>query len=256
MITDFGHEDDLMIEALSSLGGQFDMVDTVNGLEINVTYPHDSQYSQTVILQGIQSYEVVEEFGVIRMKEMIEGTDHNDWLQSVYHHASIMTGGAGAYTFHIIDNNSGFSNIMCKVTGLQYHTIGGVITPGASIMDIVPDDDRLIVEARVRPQDIDIVHQGLQAKVMLNAYKSRAIPLVEGEVLQVSADSFSDEATGEPYYLARVLINPEALERLTTHVELYPGMPAEVFITTGERTLLQYLLSPITDSFRRAFKEE
>jgi HlyD family type I secretion membrane fusion protein len=143
-----------------------------------------------------------------------------------------------------------------RVTGLQYHTIGGVVTPGAPIMDIVPDNDTLIVEARIRLQDIDIVREGLDAKVMLSAYKSRFVPRISGKVLQVSADSFKDERTGESYYLARVSINKKVLEKLSSKVDLYPGMPAEVFITTGERTLLQYLASPLINSFHRAFKEE
>lgn len=143
-----------------------------------------------------------------------------------------------------------------KVTGLKFHTIGGVITPGAPIMDIVPQDDRLIIEARVKPQDIDIVHEGLEAKVMLSAYKSRSVPRLGGRVIQISADRFTSENTGEAYFLARVEINKDVLESMPGNVELYPGMPAEVFITTGATTLLQYLASPIIDSFRRSFKEE
>ena len=87
-------------------------------------------------------------------------------------------------------------------------------------------------------------------------YKSRFVPRLAGKVIHVSADRFTDERSGEAYYLARVSINDGALAKLSKHVELYPGMPAEVFITTGESTLLQYLASPIIDSFRRSFKEE
>ena len=143
-----------------------------------------------------------------------------------------------------------------KITGLKFHTRGGVINPGAPIMDVVPQDDQLIVEARVKVQDIDLVHKGLAAKVMLSAYKSRFVPRLAGKVIQVSADRFTDERSGEAYYLARVSIDDGTLAKLSKHVELYPGMPAEVFITTGESTLLQYLASPIIDSFRRSFKEE
>lgn len=143
-----------------------------------------------------------------------------------------------------------------KITGLKYHTIGGVITPGAPLMDIVPQDDKLIVEAQVRPQDIDIVHDGLPAKVMLSAYKSRFAPRLEGRVTQVSADRFTNDKTGEAFFLARIEINEGALARLSKHIILYPGMPAEAFITTGESTFLQYIASPIIDSFRRSFKED
>ncbi|MDB2414935.1 HlyD family type I secretion periplasmic adaptor subunit [Rickettsiales bacterium] len=143
-----------------------------------------------------------------------------------------------------------------KITGLKFHTRGGVITPGTPILDIVPQDDRLIIEAQVKPQDIDVVHEGLPAKVMLSAYKSRFVPRLAGKVTQVSADRFNNENTGEAFYLARIEINDGEIEKLSTNVELYPGMPAEIFITTGEGTFLQYLASPIIDSFRRAFKEE
>jgi HlyD family type I secretion membrane fusion protein len=143
-----------------------------------------------------------------------------------------------------------------KVTGLKYHTLGGVITPGAPIMDIVPQDDRLIIEAQVRPQDIDIVHEGLPAKVMLTAYKSRFVPRLEGKVTQVSADRFINDKTGEAYFLARIEINDGTIAKLTKNIVLYPGMPAEAFITTGESTLLQYMASPIIDSLRKSFKEE
>lgn len=143
-----------------------------------------------------------------------------------------------------------------KITGLKYHTIGGVITPGAAIMDIVPQDDRLIIEAQVKPQDIDVVHEGLPAKVMLTAYRSRFVPRLEGKVIQVSADRFTNEKTGEPFFLARIEISEKAIEKLSDKISLYPGMPAEVFITTGESTFLQYLASPIIDSFRHSFKEQ
>lgn len=143
-----------------------------------------------------------------------------------------------------------------KVNGLRYHTIGGVIAPGAPVMDIVPQNDKLIVEARVKPEDIDIVHEGLDAKVMLTAYKSRFVPRLKGKVIQLSADIFTDEKTGISYYQARIEIDKSDLDSLSGKVELYPGMPAESFIRTGEQTLLDYLISPVLDSFRRSFKEQ
>lgn len=141
------------------------------------------------------------------------------------------------------------------VTGLKFHTKGGVIGPGDAIMDIVPQDDRLIIEAQVSTQDIDVVHQGLPARVRLTAYKTRKIPPVEGTVLSVSADRFVDNVTGQPYYLARVMVDQEQLDNIKD-VALHPGMPAEVLIVTGDRTLMSYLITPLTDSFFRAFREE
>lgn len=141
------------------------------------------------------------------------------------------------------------------VVGLKFHTLGGVIAPGAPIMDIVPKDDRLVVEAQILPQDIDEVHEGLIARVRLTPYKSRRIPPLEGNVTQVSADSFTDQKTGMSYYTARVEIDPEFMKHLR-NVELQPGMPADVLIVTGERTFLSYLLSPLSDSMYRAFREQ
>lgn len=143
-----------------------------------------------------------------------------------------------------------------KVNALQFHTVGGVIGPGAPIMDIVPQNDKLIVEAQVQPQDIDIVYEGLSAKVMLSAYRSRFVPRLDGIVTYVSADKFTNEQTGLSHYLVRIEIEEEEIANLTEKVALYPGMPAEVFITTGETTMINYLASPIIDSFRRSFKEQ
>lgn len=141
------------------------------------------------------------------------------------------------------------------VTDMKFYTKGGVIPPNAPIMDIVPQDDELVVEARVNPQDIDVVHAGLKAKVVLSAYKQKKVPMLHGEVIYVSADSFLDQMTGMSYYKARVRIDAKELEALKD-VKLYPGMPAETYIVTGSRTFFQYLVSPITDSMRRAFRED
>jgi HlyD family type I secretion membrane fusion protein len=141
------------------------------------------------------------------------------------------------------------------VVGLHFFTIGGVIDPGAPILDIVPESDRLIVEARVSPLNIDVVHPELPAQVRLTAFKQRRTPTVGGRVLQVSADRVVDDKTGSAYYKAEIRIDPAELARLKG-VSLYPGMPAEVLIQTGERTFADYLLRPILDSFARAFRED
>ena len=142
------------------------------------------------------------------------------------------------------------------VVNLQFHTAGGVIGPGNPIVDIVPSDEDLIIEARVSPVDIDVVRTGLNAEVHLTAYSQRNLPRLTGIVRTVSADRLTDEATGEPYYLARVEVAGEELERLGDDIDLLPGMPAEVMIATGDRTVIDYLMSPIEDTFRRAFREE
>lgn len=141
------------------------------------------------------------------------------------------------------------------IVNMQYHTVGGVIGPGSPILDIVPRDEELLIDARVSPIDIDVVHEGLGAQVVLSAYKQRNMPRIHGLVRTVSADSLTDEATGQPYFLARVEVPPEELEPLDDDIRLAPGMPAEVMIMTGERTALEYIIQPVLDTFRRSFRE-
>lgn len=147
------------------------------------------------------------------------------------------------------------SPIAGKINDLKIHTVGGVIQPGEKLMDVVPDDDKLIIEAKVMPQDIDVVHDGLEASVRLTAYKTRKVPPVSGRVVNVSGDRFNDERTGISYYLARVEVDIKQLDALD-NVHLYPGMPADVLIITGKNTALAYLWSPISDSFNKAFREQ
>lgn len=140
------------------------------------------------------------------------------------------------------------------VVGLGVHTLGGVISPGIPILEIVPQGEPLVVEAQVQPTDIDNVHAGLSADTRFTAFQARITPVVEGRVVTVSADRLLHPADQTPYYLARVQVTPQGMERLQ-NLKLLPGMPAEVFIKTGERTLLEYLLRPLLDAFARSFKE-
>lgn len=141
------------------------------------------------------------------------------------------------------------------VTGLQVHTIGGVVKPGDTLLSLVPADEKLIIEVRVAPTDIDVVHTGMKAQVRLTAFKARYVRPVEGDVVNVSADRFDDQRTGEGYYVARIEIPQSELKDIG-HTSLTPGMPAETLIVTGRRTMLSYLVRPIRDSFGRAFREE
>lgn len=142
------------------------------------------------------------------------------------------------------------------VTGLMVHTIGGVVKPGDTLMTLVPQDDKLIVEARVTPQDIDVVHPGLEAQVRLTAFKARYLRPAKGKVITVSADRFDDQRTGEGFYVARIEIPQSELKDIIGDVKLTPGMPAETLIVTGRRTMLSYLVRPIRESFGRAFREQ
>ncbi len=140
------------------------------------------------------------------------------------------------------------------IVGLEVHTEGGVVSPGQKILEIVPGGDNLELEAQIDPNDIDVVHEGLSAQVVLTAYEQRTTPTLSGRVARVSADSFSDPRTGRNYFLARVSVEPAELERMD-RVDLHPGMPAQVMIKTGRQTVLDYLLRPFTQSLRRAFRE-
>lgn len=141
------------------------------------------------------------------------------------------------------------------IVDLRYFTPGGVIAPGAEVMDIVPVEDKLIIEARVKPIDIDVVRAGLPANVHLVAFQQRTTPSLDGVVTMVSADALTDKRTGETYFLASIQVPPEEMARLP-QVELYPGMPVDVAIVTGARTLLDYLAQPFTDSLAHAFRED
>ena len=141
------------------------------------------------------------------------------------------------------------------VVGLQVHTAGGVIAPRERLMDIVPSEDSLIVEARVNPVDIDVVRQGLLARVMFSAFSQRNQLPIDGIVNSVSADSLLDDRSGESYYLARVALTGD-VRAVLEDAELTPGMQADVIIVTGERTALQYLMKPLVQSFNRALREE
>ena len=141
------------------------------------------------------------------------------------------------------------------VMGLRFHSADGVVGPGEAIADIVPFDEDLLVDARVSPLDIDVVRPGLVAQVHLSAYPQRNLPRIEGTVRQVSADSFVDETTGQSYYLARVEVDRERLASLDQDIDLLPGMPAEVMIYTGERTVLDYFADPVISTVRRSMRE-
>jgi membrane fusion protein, epimerase transport system len=154
------------------------------------------------------------------------------------------------------------------VLGLGVHTIGAVIPPGGRLLDIVPKNQKLIIEAQVSPIDIDRVKVGQLAEVRFSAFKTRDVPTIMGTLISLSADRMAQDSADSknskefsggnaPYYLARVAVLPDGLNALSAaHLELIPGMPAEVLINTGERTLVQYLVQPLTDTFKRAFIED
>jgi HlyD family secretion protein/epimerase transport system membrane fusion protein len=138
---------------------------------------------------------------------------------------------------------------------MRLHTVGGVIGSGDAILDIVPRDDDLVIDARISPNDIDVVRQGQTVQVVLSAYTQRTLPRLEGKVRDVSADRIVDPQTQSSYYKVRVEVDREALAALGSGIELSPGMPAEVMVMTGQRTAFEYLTRPFLDSLRRSFTE-
>ena len=148
-----------------------------------------------------------------------------------------------------LDNQGG------TIVGMKVHTVGGVIGPGEALLDIVPGEDTLIIEARIDPMDIDVVRWGLPARVRFTAFSQRNSTPVDGRVISVSADKLVDDRTGQEYYLARIKLDEDPSEALNG-AQLYPGMHAEVMIVTGARTALEYILAPFTRSMDRALREE
>lgn len=142
-----------------------------------------------------------------------------------------------------------------RVMGVSIYTVGGVITPGRPILDIVPQGEELVVEARVSPMDIDRVHVGLVAEVRFSAFKQALVPKTIGKLIGLSADKITDERTGQPYYSAKIELTPESYVKLG-NMELLPGMPADVLINTGERTVFEYLMQPISNAWAKAMIED
>jgi HlyD family type I secretion membrane fusion protein len=141
-----------------------------------------------------------------------------------------------------------------QVVNLKLFTPGGVLPPRDTVMEIVPDNDRLIAEAQVAPTDIEHVHAGLRVQLRLTAFNQRRTPTVFGKIETVSADKQTDQRTGNSYYTARIILD-EGLDQLKG-LELYPGMPAEAMIITGERTLMAYLAKPLFSSLNRGLRED
>lgn len=141
------------------------------------------------------------------------------------------------------------------IVGLNVHSIGGVVNPGDIIMEIVPNNEQLIVQAIVKPEDIDVVRAGQTAKVRLNAYNIRKIPPITGTVIYVAADRLNRRDGKENGYLVKVQLLQEEITKLS-NVELYPGMPTDVLILLEKRTLWDYLTAPLFNSYYKAFREQ
>lgn len=147
-----------------------------------------------------------------------------------------------------------------RIVGLTVFNVGAVVRPGDRILELVPDEQGLILEVRVRPTDADNLHPGQRTIVRFSAFEGRRMPFAHGNVERISADRFEDNRTGQPYFLADVRVAPEELAMLSrssgmAELHLQPGLPVEVVIPLRKRTALQYLLEPLTQSLWRSFRQ-
>lgn len=142
------------------------------------------------------------------------------------------------------------------VVALAVHTPGQVARGGDTLLEIVPQNDRLIVEARLRPDDADNVRPGIAANVRLIPFKTQFQPVVEGKVRSVSADRLVDPHTGAAYYQAEVEVDREVVATALGSDTLQPGLPAEVMISLGSHTALEYMLAPLNRRLQHAMREE
>jgi HlyD family secretion protein len=146
------------------------------------------------------------------------------------------------------------------VVGLKVFTPGGVVPPGATVMEIVPQDRGLLIEAQIRPEDADDLTPNQRTEIKLLAFHQRELPILDGVVRQISADRFVDERTGASFFKAELEVSAEALalveEARGRQVELRPGMPVEVVIPLRARTALEYAFEPLTQSMWRSFREQ
>lgn len=148
-----------------------------------------------------------------------------------------------------------FAPVAGTVIDLRYGSAGSIVAPRETIAEIVPDESKLVTEARIRPEDVNRVHVGQPADVRITAFKYSTTDVVRGEVTYVSADRLVDRATNEPYYQVHVVVGADALKKLGD-LKLQAGMPAEVYVVGEERTPLQYLVEPVTQVLRKAGREQ
>ncbi len=146
-----------------------------------------------------------------------------------------------------------------QVVGLTVFTVGGVAAPGQTLMEIVPDDKRLLVQARVAPSDADDVYQGQEAKLRFLSVNDSRLPLLTGRVRTISADSFTDEESGRSFFTAEIVVPPSELDKaqqLLGQGQLRAGLPVEVVLSVRKRTALQYIVEPLTRNFWRSLREQ
>ena len=146
-----------------------------------------------------------------------------------------------------------------QVVGLSVFTIGGVVAPGQTLMEVVPDHRTLVIQAQVAPGDADDVYQGQTAQIRFVSVNDRNLPLLTGKVRTISADSFTDEKSGRSFFRSEIDVPPDQLRKVQGSLgrgELRPGLPVEVLLNVRKRTALQYMLDPLTRNFWRSLREQ
>lgn len=184
-----------------------------------------------------------------------------EYLQDARQQLTDIQQEAEALSSRLIAQDFELANVWVKapvdgiVVGINIFTHGGVISPGFRMMDIVPSEDMLIIEGQVPVHLIDKVHAGLDVDLIFTAFNQNKTPHIAGEVTQVSADRLIDEHTGIPYYQLKARVKPESMPLLSKH-QIRAGMPVEIFVKTGERSLINYLLKPILDRLHTSLGED
>jgi HlyD family type I secretion membrane fusion protein len=157
-----------------------------------------------------------------------------------------------------VNEQLGRTQITAPVSGtvvnLAIHTVGGVVSPGAVLMEIVPDNEKLVIESQIRPEDADGVHEDAAVDVRVSGAGSKRTKRLLGRVLSISADRLTDRLRGNSYFILRAEVPRLQFEEATERT-LYPGMPVELFVNKGQKTIVEYLVSPITDFFARSFRQ-
>jgi HlyD family type I secretion membrane fusion protein len=141
------------------------------------------------------------------------------------------------------------------VQNVRASTVGGIVKPGEPLLELIPDGDELIVSGQISPSDIDVVAPGSEAEVRFAAFHGKVLPVVMGRILSLSRDRLTDEVTRQPFFLARVAVDREQLPA-DVRDKITAGMPAEVIIPTGERSMADYLLRPLSNKMRKALREQ
>jgi HlyD family type I secretion membrane fusion protein len=146
-----------------------------------------------------------------------------------------------------------------QVVGLSIFTVGGVVSPGQTLMEIVPDHRTLVIQAQVAPGAADDVYKGQTAQIRFVSVNDQTLPLLSGTVRTISADSFTDEKSGQSFFRAEIEVPPEQLSKVRGALgrgDLRPGLPVEVLLNVRKRTALQYALEPLTRNFWKSLREQ